>query len=177
MGHSLMSGRRVEADHVIPDCRAERVMDSLPRGARAYATRDPGLIDRLVIHHSAAPGNLPVERVAIYHVRRREWPGIGYHYYITADGAIYWCNWLETVSWHCGGFNQSSVGICLAGDFRRKGSRPTGAQLVACHELIEALRRVLGPAEVYGHKELAATICPGAGWVKSTRAGWRRHLT
>lgn len=68
------------------------VINTLPKHAtNRYETRSLSTITTLAIHHSAASGDIPPQNVAAYHVRR-DWPGMGYHYYITSDGTIYHCN-------------------------------------------------------------------------------------
>jgi len=174
-------GRRARGEGEPPlDIEVDDAVGRLPTGAGEYRRRDPGTIRAAVIHHSAAAGDLPVEALAAYHVQRRCWPGIGYHYYLTADGTIHRCNRLEAVSWHCGSENPRSVGICLAGDFTDPGARPTDSQLASARGLIAALEGALDRRlEVWGHKELAPTACPGAGWPdvrRYSQRGWRRYV-
>ena len=143
------------------------VVDQLPRHPeQSYPTRSLEMITHIAIHHTAGPANTPVERVARYHVERRGWPGIGYHFYIMPDGTIYQTNRLTTISNHVYMNNQRSVGIALAGDFNE--NLPTPAQLNAAAALTAWLMELLNiPIEnVWGHREYPSqsTDCPGNQW-------------
>jgi N-acetyl-anhydromuramyl-L-alanine amidase AmpD/cell division protein FtsB len=145
---------------------------TLPRHAtNKYSTRALSAITTLAIHHSAASGEIPPQNVASYHVRR-DWPGIGYHFYIMSDGTIYQCNRLETISYHVGYANDYTVGICLAGRFM-DGATPPEAQLAAATHLAAYLLQKLNvkPENIRGHKELpqTATACPGSDWLEGKR--------
>jgi len=141
------------------------VDDLLKHETMKYDTRPLSRVTHIAVHHSAAGGMLTPEAVARYHVNGNGWPGIGYHYYIMGDGAIYQTNRLETWSYHVGSANQHTVGICLAGNFMEQAPPP--AQVAAGRALIAWLRRELGiPLEnVWGHKDFGpGTACPGDTW-------------
>ncbi len=148
------------------------VVDTLPKHPTdRYATRTLDKITALAIHHSAAAGDIPPQNVAAYHVRR-DWPGMGYHFYIMGDGTIYQCNNLESISYHSGYANTYSVGICLAGRFM-DGALPPDKQLAAATQLVAYLSKKLNVKleNVKGHKELpqTQTACPGADWITGQR--------
>ncbi len=153
------------------------VINKLPRNPEeSYPTRPLSQITHITIHHSAAPANLEVERIAKWHVEHHKWPGIGYHFYITPDGTIYQTNHLTTMSNHVYMNNAYTVGICVAGNFST--SLPTPAQIDAAARLVAWLMQELNiPLEnVKGHKEFPknTTQCPGVKWLEQER--WKDML-
>lgn len=139
------------------------ITDELPRHkSKHYRTRSLGQIDTLVIHHSATPDTITARSIANYHVTTKDWPGIGYHFVITSDGEILQTNTLETASYHAGGSNNYSIGICLIGNFMDEPPPPQ--QINAATALIAYLRTQMGPLSLQPHRKLNQTACPGATW-------------
>jgi hypothetical protein len=117
---------------------------------------------KAVIHHSGgrhrpAKVRQHIQAIARFHVRRRGWPTIAYHYIIDADGNIYRTNRPQVASFHSGdkATNLSSYGICMLGNFRTYD--PTPAQLDACRWLVGELNVV----QIVPHKAVVQTSCPG----------------
>jgi len=138
-------------------------------------TRDQ--IQYLVIQHSVLPGDFPPEKIANYLVEKKQWPGIGYHFYITSDGTIYQTNRLETVCYFAGSnvqHNPLGVCICFAGNFTDEV--PTVAQLSSGGKLLAFLMQELRlPMEsIRGHKEFVITQSPGNQWDSGQK--WRDML-
>jgi hypothetical protein len=134
-------------------------------------------VQYLVIQHSVLPGNFPPEKIADYLVEKRQWPGIGYHFYITSDGKIYQTNRLETVCYFAGSNAQNNplgVCVCFAGNFTSEV--PTEAQLSSGGKLLAFLMQELHlPVEsIRGHKEFVVTQSPGQQWDSGRR--WRDML-
>lgn len=153
----------------------EDITDKLPRHpVKKYPLRKLSEIKYLVIHHSAVAPSFGPDFLARYYVEKKDWPGIGYHYFIDARGKIYQTNPLEAAAKHARGYNVSGVGICLAGDFT--ALIPTQAQMLAlahlCAYLLQRLN--LGKEAIIGHQEVIATICPGGEWLKGRR--WKDML-
>ncbi len=151
------------------------LVNQLPVHATArYPTRSLADINQIVIHHTATSPTITPQRIAEYQVRTLNKPGIGYHFFITADGVIYQTNRLETVSDHAFSRNQGSVGVCFAGNFT--GSIPTAAQLKAggqlCAWLLSQLR--LTSDKIVGLGEFVNTQSPGVQWLKGQR--WKDKL-
>ena len=143
----------------------ENLTGSLPRNPnKQYPTRSISAIKTLVIHHSAVPASISAEQIAQFNVSKNNWPGIGFHYFITQAGDIQQTNRLETISYHAGGDNPTSVGIAFAGNF--DAETPTKAQIDAGGHLIAWLLGHLNlpQAALKAHKDLANTPCPGAQW-------------
>jgi N-acetyl-anhydromuramyl-L-alanine amidase AmpD len=134
---------------------------------KRFDKRTLGQIKYLVIQHSVLPGDFPPERIANYLVEKKQWPGIGYHFYITSDGTIYQTNRLETVCYFAGSnvqYNPLGVCICFAGNFTAEV--PTPAQLISGGKLLAFLMQELHlPMEnIRGHKEFVVTQSPGNQW-------------
>lgn len=139
-------------------------VDELPKHkTKVYNTRSHNSIKRTVIHHSAVKPKRTDEAyirryitaTANYHIRHNDWPGIGYHYMIDPDGRIFKVNKETTISNHVGGYNSSSIGICLIGLFTGD-NRPTDRQLAAARWLVNRIGLHAVP-----HKDLNQTSCPG----------------
>jgi len=130
----------------------------------------PNLDDpkHIVVHYAA--GNLTFEQVNIYH--RRKWGFksslgfyIGYTDFIDFDGRIYKGRADNEESAHCrekarpGYWNKNSIGPCLRGD----GTNHTEKQLEALKGYLDRKRIRYGIPyiEVYGHKDIKPTDCPG----------------
>ena len=124
-------------------------------------------IQYLVIQHSVLPGDFPPEKIADFLVEKKQWPGIGYHFYIISDGTIYQTNRLETVCYFAGSnvqHNPLGVCICFAGNFTSEV--PTAAQLSSGGELLAFLMQELHlpVGSIRGQKEFVATQSPGQQW-------------
>lgn len=152
----------------------------------SYSLRSIDSIRNLVVHHSATAPTVTLEQIADFHVRKqiknnsgkvtkKQWPGFGYHFYISSDGTIYKCNELATVCYHVGTHNEASVGICFAGNFTTGSTPPNGNQLAAGGEVLAYLMDQLNLDidAIIGHKELSTTDCPGY-W--TTGFAWKSML-
>jgi hypothetical protein len=144
---------------------------------KRFESRTLDRIKYLVIQHSVLPGNFAPEKIADYLVEKRQWPGIGYHFYITSDGKIYQTNELETVCYFAGSsvqYNPLGACICFAGNFT--DAVPTDAQLSSGGKLLAFLMRELHlqMESIRGQKEFVATQSPGQQWDSGQR--WRDML-
>lgn len=169
---------------VVPPPPIQDIVEQLPKHARLrYERRPLSQITHIAIHHTAAPVSVGPARIAEVHIaadpaRSKEaWPGIGYHYFVHADGRIEQTNYLETVSYHLLRHNGYSVGVVFAGSFMN-GKIPTSAQLRAGANLVAWLMQELKIplARVWGHREFPdnLTVCPGTEWTQGNR--WRDLL-
>ena len=146
----------------------EDVITRLPRHpVKRFDRRTLDQIKYLVIQHSVLPGDFPPERIASFLVEKKQWPGIGYHFYITSDGKIYQTNLLETVCYFAGSdvqYNPQGLCICFAGNFTE--AIPTTAQLSSGGRLLAFLMQKLHlPMEsIRGQKRFVITQSPGNQW-------------
>jgi hypothetical protein len=162
----------VPSSPVIPSPIAPPPMEDIITRLRRHPIKrfDQRTLDQikyLVIQHSVLPGDFPAERIANFLVEKKQWPGIGYHFYITSDGKIYQTNPLETVCYFAGSnaqHNPLGVCICLAGNFTTEV--PTAAQLSSGGRLLAFLMQELHlPIEsIKGQKEFVVTQSPGNQW-------------
>ena len=155
----------------------QELVDSLIKSTTgAYESRTLDKITHICVHHSAAPASITPERIAEYHVNTHGWAGIGYHYYVGPDGAIYHTQDLGLISYHVYMNNSYSIGVCLAGDFTDVG--PTPAQVEAAGKLIAWLMQELSIplGNIWGHKEFPdnMTACPGRQWLEGLQ--WKQTL-
>lgn len=117
------------------------------------------LTNKIILHHAAGK-NLTVEKIHFIHLQKG-WAGIGYHFYITKDGKIYEGRPINTVGAHCIGYNATSIGICLDGDFRKEF--PTEKQIESLKELVNQLvkdYKLNKEKDIYNHSDLYKTLCP-----------------
>ena len=116
-------------------------------------------IDSIVLHHRA--GNGDVLSIHIQH-QKQGWWGIGYHYYIRKDGSIWKGRDEHWVGSHAGSlndYNKHSIGICFEGNFETENM--TDEQVKSGRELIADIKSRYSIKQVLGHKDIAATACPG----------------
>lgn len=133
----------------------------------SLAKRDLSKIDMIVIHCSATKAsmkNVDAAWIDREH-RKRGFLKIGYHFFIKRDGTIETGRALEEVGSHAVGFNQHSIGICMAGglDENMKAENNfTGDQWVSLSALVGELHLRFPTAQVLGHRDLpkVAKDCP-----------------
>ena len=183
--------RRCQETDVLPDIIDVRATLPSHPTLPPYRNRTQP-VSRIVIHHTDTPSNFTVEQIAHYHVygtrpNKDPWPGIGYHYVIAADGAIYWCQNHETHSYHVGAANGYTLGVSLIGRFLRVGydgkpqasedQLPSPAQMESASHLVSWLMgelKVGDIAQIVGHKEVGSTACPGDQWLRGVN--WKNDL-
>jgi hypothetical protein len=156
---------RATAPKVPVSLGAEDISATLPdHPTKNYPMRTHADIERIIIHHTATPPNVPVQRIAEFQVKNRDLPGIAYHFCITAEGKVYQTQYLETISAHAGANSDDSVGVCLIGNFMN--ASPPEAQLNATAALLAQLANMLGLAvdNIVGYSEIVTTGSPGATW-------------
>jgi len=140
----------------------------------------------IVLHHSGTPEGT-AKGMNEYHLKVRHMEnGLAYHFVIgngrgMGDGEIYVGNrWLKQIN---GGHlaseaqNETSLGICLVGNFDAKA--PTSRQMESLAALVEALqtRCKLSDKTVVTHQQINTihTRCPGTKFpMKSFMAGLAR---
>lgn len=110
----------------------------------------------IVLHHAASEAT--VEEVHEMH-KKKEWYGIGYHFYIGTDGTIYRGRSEDVIGAHVKGHNKDTLGICLQGNFEKK--KLEKEQLDSLVNLLTYLSFKYPIGEFKGHNDLAQTLCPG----------------
>jgi N-acetyl-anhydromuramyl-L-alanine amidase AmpD len=177
-----------------------------------YTTRTRP-ITLIAVHHTDTPTTHTVQNIAHYHVFgvneisgkifKEQWPGVGYHYIVAADGTIFHCQPDEIRSYQVSGEpNNYTVAVSLVGRFMRtdlKGDphppekqEPTVAQIASAAQLIAWLMQkynvplppqiengvvvtgVVGHRDIWEQTKKNTTECPGDQW--KTGIAWRDKL-
>lgn len=124
-------------------------------------------VTHIVVHYSATPRgqHVTVAEIDGWH-RARGFAKIGYHKVVYLDGTVHNGRAESEIGAHVGGQNRGKIGICWIG-----GTEPgkpdvgvdtrTPAQTRALIRLIRDLLKRYPGARVVGHRDLAATQCPG----------------
>lgn len=131
-------------------------------------------IEHIVIHYSATYPDQDITAAVIdrWH-KDRNWAGIGYHWFIRRDGTLEQGRPENRQGAHVGGQNSRKIGICYAGGLDRKTGpnagvwNPTLEQEETMASVVRRLKLRWPEAKVVGHRDLAATQCPGgdaAAW-------------
>jgi hypothetical protein len=139
--------------------------------SKKYPMRTHAGIKRIIIHHTATPATVSVQRIADFQVRNRDLPGIAYHFCVTGQGEAFQTQYLETVADHAGQHSADSVGICLIGNFT--SAPPPRVQQDTAAVLLAQLALHLGLSvdQITGYSEVVSTGSPGATWPQ-----WKRPL-
>lgn len=114
----------------------------------------------IVLHHAEA-SKCTVEDINAWH-KNNGWSGIGYHFFVRKDGTIYRGRPENAKGAHCPEVNSNSLGICVEGSYMTE-TMPL-AQKNAVIELGIYLKNKYKIKQVYGHKELKSTDCPGKNY-------------
>ncbi len=165
--------------------------ESIRRGRPEYATS----VRAVVVHHTVqrndyAAGEVPamIRADYAYHVRSRGWDDLGYNLVVDRFGQV----WegraggfgRATIGSHTGGFNTSTLGVAVLGDYTRTGpSTPVTKALAKVTAYAAGTwgfdpkgsvtltskgssryrsgQRVTLP-RVLGHRQVSTTACPGS---------------
>lgn len=129
----------------------------------------PESVKYIVIHCSATPPNVKVDRAVIdrWH-RERGFLKIGYHFVIKRDGVVEEGRPIDQIGAHVEGFNAQSIGICMAGGCKvgEKGALVpdnnfTDPQWSALRTLVVRMQTLFPNAKVVGHTDLNPNkACP-----------------
>lgn len=116
----------------------------------------------IILHHSGASADQTIEQIHKYHLGKG-WLGIGYNVLVDKTGKIYWGRGINYIGAHCKGYNEMSIGICAIGNMQ-KDNMPS-AQKESIIKLIKEIREYYPSiTDIVGHRDLAATDCPGANY-------------
>ena len=114
--------------------------------------------DSIVIHHLDA--HWDVHRTHQHHLSIG-WNGIGYNVHVAMDGTISLGRGIEFEGAHKLGFNGRSIGIGCEGRYHTVDRVMPDVQFNALVWLLKHLRGVYGDIRIIGHRDYAATACPG----------------
>lgn len=148
--------------------RIKDYRNQMPRNG-TWHRRTLDTISYCTIHHDAVvrPARYnSIERYqneANFHITKKGWPGIGYHYKVDNIGDIYFLNDLEDVTWHDKN-NYDSVAVCCDGYFHTPENQElTEKQEQGLRDLLDYLRIRFPRIKFRGHREAPNnnTACPG----------------
>ena len=127
-------------------------------------------ITLIILHCSATriTQNYSFERCRHDHLKRG-FKDIGYHYYITKDGAVHEGRALSQVGAHCKDHNHHSIGICYEGGLNEEGvpkDTRTKAQRKSMYDLLSRLHGQFPDAIIMGHRDLSPDL-DGDGHIDS----------
>lgn len=168
----------------------------IPRNpSKKWATRTLHKITKIVIHQLASPsytGTKDIDNNIRYFLSPQNHitpgkplPYIPYHVIIDEDGKAYQLNHLTDITWHCKGYNTSSIGIALMGSFdgptfKGRDGNPTKLQINTLIKILNGLQSYpfndVSKEDVYGHCELDPVNkenCPGNGAMHALKE-WRK---
>ena len=118
-------------------------------------------INTIVIHCAATGGDVDIETVRRWHVDDNGWSDVGYHHLIRFNGQVEKGRDHEVAGAHARGYNEHSLGICLAGGLNPKEGY-TAAQWKALEGLCRDLLEEYPIDKVIGHNQVDTTgkTCP-----------------
>jgi LysM repeat protein len=141
-----------------------------------------GKVQRLTVHHTDEHSGMDglsdlevIRRIEKYHRGpEKRWAAIGYHFLVGKDGRIYEGRPVRYQGAHTSANNENNIGVSVIGDCHRH--LPSKRQLQALAAFLDDLRKRYGLSlnQVYGHRDLKPTVCPGDalyGWLKAYRSG------
>lgn len=122
----------------------------------------------LIIHHTggtdanplADTSNHTMEQVDAWH-RAKGWDGIGYNWYIEKSGLLKKGRDENKTGAHTIGYNDKSIGICLAGNF--DATLPTVAQTATLTKLLKEkmVQFNIPKDKIVPHRKFASKTCYG----------------
>jgi len=134
-----------------------------------------GKVNKITIHHTDEHGGMDgkadidvVRMIERYHRGpEKRWAAIGYHFLVGKDGKIYEGRPVKFQGAHCGK-NENNLGISVIGSCHL--NLPNPRQLKALKAFLDDQRErfAVSKSQVYGHRDIKPTICPGDrlyGWV------------
>ncbi len=159
-----------------------RIIEAEPRAAWGPAApirsrlRPMGAVQRVTIHHEGSPHPnhdwsrsqvaRTLRRIQVEHGRRMHAGDIGYHYIIDRAGRVWEGRDSRYQGAHVSHYNPHNLGIMVLGNFDIQS--PTAAQISSlttlCHMLLHGYQ--ISAHELYMHRNLANTRCPGRRMVK-----------
>lgn len=125
-----------------------------------------GLVEDLIVHHSASPLETTFEEIVSWHTDAkpdgRGWAAIAYHHVVLADGTIRKGRELAQRGAHAPP-NRGRIGVCLIGDNTVEGRGWTIAQIATLRRYVDACRLLFPGIRVRGHGDAMPghTLCPG----------------
>lgn len=111
-----------------------------------------------VVHHTAGPSGQTVAAIQRFHIEQRGWSDIGYNFLVRGTtGEVYEGRGWNAVGAHVQGRNRQGLGVAIIGtDLLEEPAKQSLRELYAA-----AVTYAGHPLMIRGHRDLAATVCPG----------------
>lgn len=128
-------------------------------------------IERIFVHCTASNQSWGVKELWA-EFRHKGWKQPGYHYVVTADGAIHQMLALEEVSNGVKGYNSTAINIAYVGGISRQGKKivavdnRTPEQNDSLRKILGILRKKYPDARIMGHRSIWGEDTPKK-WLKS----------
>lgn len=136
----------------------DRTNSKLIHRWKNYRTRLLPHIDKIILHHTGHHNN-DLSVYERHHVKTNNWPSLGYHFVIDANGVLFYYNHINRTTYHCKGQNSSSIAIALVGDFTK--TYPKSNQIEQLKDLLTFFALYFHEVDVCAHNQFRATACPG----------------
>lgn len=121
---------------------------------------------KIILHHSGGTDKNPLEDTSHHTAKIMEshhlslgWEGLGYHYVVHKNGDVWRGRPEHYHGAHCKGHNNTSIGICMAGNF--DNTKPTPEQEIAVRHLIDSIKTRYPINEIVPHRKYANKTCYG----------------
>ena len=128
-------------------------------------------IERIFVHCTASNQNWGTKELWA-EFRHKGWKQPGYHYVITADGAIHQMLAVEEVSNRVKGYNATAINVAYVGGVERPNKKivavdnRTSAQKATLRKLLAILHKKYPDAKIMGHRSIWGEDNP-KNWEKS----------
>jgi N-acetyl-anhydromuramyl-L-alanine amidase AmpD len=125
----------------------------------------------IALHHSANKSCTAAE-IHRWHIANG-WAGIGYHIFITKEGAVYQGRPINTIGAQVANKNSSGIGVCVEGNYDIEQHMPEAQYRAVC-EVLDYLKTLYPDARVVGHRDIGASACPGRYYpLEDFKAYWK----
>lgn len=177
-----------------------------PRSAWGAAAPKNGLgtatIQGTVVHHTAGSNDYTkaqvpalIRGIQSYHMSGRGWSDIGYNFLVDKYGGIWEGRYRSlthpTEGVHAAGYNTRTFGISVMGNYVGKNpeqavldalARTIAWKLSEAGVLADGKLGTTGLSAIIGHKDVAATACPGRiydhlAWLRRTARSYQKVVT
>lgn len=137
--------------------------------------------NKITIHHSASR-DVSADVIKRWHLAglfeerklglSRGFTDIGYHFVVRKSGKLEAGRPLTKVGAHVKGKNRGNIGICLTGNFEK--AHPSQNQYLTLATVLRVLIHTyqISLHQVFLHRELASTLCPGKNFKKVEGKSW-----
>jgi N-acetyl-anhydromuramyl-L-alanine amidase AmpD len=120
-----------------------------------------GNVPIMIVGHHAESSHCTIEDIHQWHLNNG-WAGCGYHFLVRKDGSVYRGRPENATGAHCPGANDKSIGVCAEGSYMTETMPDVQKQAII--DLCKYIISKYGIKQLYGHKELYSTDCPGTNY-------------